>query len=233
MGHYHDIAQGDYVSKIARIYGFASHHTIWDAPENKELKEKRKNPNILYPGDQLFIPDKETREESRSTDKRHRFELDGEKHMLRIALKDLKNHPVQKSQCTLCVETDSHEFVTGWDGIIEQEITSPEQVKHGMLLGHVMTDAVLLIATPIRLRIGELHPVTKVSGQVARLNNLGYDAWEVPEKPFSEPEAYKVSRSPRFRSAVEEFQCDFMGPTEVDGECGEKTQAKLAKIHGC
>jgi N-acetylmuramoyl-L-alanine amidase len=240
MGTIHVVAQGEYVSKLARVHGFASHHTIWDAPENKGLKEKRKNPNILYPGDLLFIPDKETKEESRPTDKHYRFERESEKLLLRIALKDLKNHPVQKSQCTLHVETDSHDFVTGSDGIIEQEITHPEQVNQGLLLGEGKVELSLPEGARLTLKIGELHPVTKVSGQMARLNNLGYDAGEVPEKPFSETEALKASQTPQFISAVQEFQCDFMGQNDlaiikqvVDGKCGPKTQAKLVKVHGC
>jgi peptidoglycan hydrolase-like protein with peptidoglycan-binding domain len=35
----------------------------------------------------------------------------------------------------------------------------------------------------------------------------------------------------RFKSAVEEFQCDH--GLAVDGKCGPKTQAKLEEIHGC
>ena len=35
----------------------------------------------------------------------------------------------------------------------------------------------------------------------------------------------------KFRSAVEEFQCDY-GLT-VDGDCGPNTQAKLKQVHGC
>jgi hypothetical protein len=51
MGTCHSVVQGEYLSKIARSYGFADYKTIWDAAENKHLKAQRKNPNILYPGD--------------------------------------------------------------------------------------------------------------------------------------------------------------------------------------
>ena len=134
MGINYIVAQGDYLSKIARTHGFASYLTIWDAPENKGLKDKRKNPNILFPGDELFIPDKETKEESCLTESRHKFELQGEKLMLRLAIKDLKNHPLQGNECTLTIETDSTDLVTKSDGTIQKEIPEPHKVSNGQLL---------------------------------------------------------------------------------------------------
>ena len=62
MGKNHYVEQGEYLAQIARSYGFVDYNTIWDAPENQGLKDKRKNPNILFPGDKLFIPDKETKD---------------------------------------------------------------------------------------------------------------------------------------------------------------------------
>jgi peptidoglycan hydrolase-like protein with peptidoglycan-binding domain len=71
--------------------------------------------------------------------------------------------------------------------------------------------------------------VDEVSGQIGRLNNLGYDAGEL-DSPVASPEQER-HRSEHFRSAVEEFQCDH--GLLVDGICGARTQAKLEEIHGC
>ena len=38
MATTHIVVQGEYLSKIARAYGFTDFHKIWDAPENKDLK---------------------------------------------------------------------------------------------------------------------------------------------------------------------------------------------------
>src|ERR1043165_791294 len=109
MGMYHTVMQGEYLAKIARQYGFTKWQILWDAPENKDLKQKRKNPNVLFPGDEVFIPDKELREESGGTEKKHKFELDIEPLKLRIALIGLNNKPLQGHECTLTVETHSEE----------------------------------------------------------------------------------------------------------------------------
>src|SRR5437016_6321963 len=126
MGKTHIVVQGEFLSKIARAYGFASHLTIWDAPENKDLKEKRQNPNILFPGDKLFIPDKETKEESRPTERKHKFELQGEKLMLRIVLMGLKNKPLEGHECTLIAEGNRKDITTRTDGLLQEDI--PESV---------------------------------------------------------------------------------------------------------
>jgi len=76
---------------------------------------------------------------------------------------------------------------------------------------------------PIVFRIGHLDPVDEVSGQTARLNNLGYLAG--PFDGQSDEENHQM-----FLSAVEEFQCDH--DLVVDGKCGPTTQAKLKQVHG-
>ena len=48
--------KGDYLTKIAKEHGFSDYRIIWDHAQNKQLKELRKNPNVIYPGDKLFIP---------------------------------------------------------------------------------------------------------------------------------------------------------------------------------
>jgi len=229
MSEPHIVAQGETLSGIARQHGFSSYKTLWDAAENKELKDKRKNPNILFPGDQLFIPDKETKDETRATDKKHRFELQAESLKIRIELMGLKNAPSAGHECTLTVEADSHELTTKADGILEQTIS--EQAKTGKIIDRGKPGEEFRIEREIPLKIGHLDPVEKVSGQIGRLNNLGYIAGDIPGHTLTSAEEEKIRKTPQFLSAVEEFQCDF--GLKVDGDCGANTQAKLVKVHGC
>ena len=68
----YNVEQGDCISSIAFQFGLLP-RTIWDHPENSALKKKRLDPNILFPGDEVFIPDKQIRFEARPTDARHKF----------------------------------------------------------------------------------------------------------------------------------------------------------------
>ena len=69
MSSVHTVVQGEHLSGIANKYGFTSYKTIWDHAQNAELKKKRQNPNVIFPGDELFIPDKGQKEESRNNRK--------------------------------------------------------------------------------------------------------------------------------------------------------------------
>jgi N-acetylmuramoyl-L-alanine amidase len=219
------------MSKIAHAYGFASYLTIWDAPENRELKERRKNPNILYPGDKLFIPDKETREESRATEKKHSFVRESDNLMLRIKLLDLQGQPVDGHVCALIVEGIPKEIKTKSDGILKMGIFTDHGTGKVQDRGSPDPKLGFRVLLEIPLKIGHLDPEDKVSGQIARLNNLGYDAGELPQNTLTDDEEEKLRKSAQFLSAVEEFQCDF--GLNVDGKCGKNTQEKLVKVHGC
>ena len=53
----HTVQEGECVSSIAHDYGLLP-NTVWEYEENRTLRELRKNPNVLLPGDVLVIPDK-------------------------------------------------------------------------------------------------------------------------------------------------------------------------------
>ncbi len=205
----HTVAQGEHLSSIAAKYGFQKVATIWDHPDNAELKAERKNPHILLPGDKVVIPEKQRKVELRGTTKVHSFQLAGEKLKLKLALRDINDRPRAGLSCTLTIEGQAKPVTSDGDGNIATEI--PKTARTGKL---VLPDL------EIPLLIGHLDPVEKQSGQMARLNNLGYEAGD-PAKPDKEV----------FRSAVEEFQCDQKLP--VNGDCEGDTQAKLKTVHGC
>src|SRR5215831_11621271 len=120
MSSYHTVKQGEHLSRLAEQYGFSDYRTIWDHPENAELKQKRQNPNVLYPGDNLFIPDRELREEPRPTDQRHTFVLSGTKLKVRLVLEGRFDKPIANAACTLRINADSTDLTTDGGGKIEQ-----------------------------------------------------------------------------------------------------------------
>jgi hypothetical protein len=206
----HTVVQGDHLSAIAEKYGFRLVSTIWDHPKNAALKAKRKNPNILLPGDVLFIPEIQVKAASGGTTAIHKFKAAKEKLKLKLLLLDVNDKPRGGLECGLTIENAATTEKTGGDGSILKEIPKNAQVGRLVLPGEM----------EIGLKIGHLDPVEAESGQAARLNNLGYEAGD-PAGP--DPE--------QFRSAVEEFQCDKEMP--VTGKCDAATQEKLKTVHGC
>ena len=224
MSSNYTVQQGDYLSKIAKEHGFADYLVIWNHSENAALKKERENPNVLYPGDRLFIPDKEEKELPASTDAKHSFKVKRPRLLLRLRLENLYEKPLLNVECKLRIRGEEFQHTTDDQGKIEQPISQGE------------TEAFLTLKNPstpvnetvIPMKIGDLNPVTKVSGQKARLNNLGYFAG-TPEERDDQKERAKDEMT--FLSAVEEFQCDH--GLVVDGKCGPNTQAKLKQVHGC
>lgn len=215
MAEYHTVEQGEHLSLIAKNYGFASYATIWNHDNNADLRELRKNPNVLRPGDKVFVPDKQAKHAEIKTGERTRFRVQSAKVMLRLVLENPDGSPMANTECELRIDGQAFPVTTDGDGLLEQEIPA---TARDASLAFKETEVPFELEMP--LKIGHMDPVDEVTGQVARLNNLGYLAG--PLDPVDER---------LFVSAVEEFQCD-EGLT-IDGKCGPQTQKKLAEVHGC
>jgi len=205
----HKVQQGDHVSALTDKFGFRELKTIWDHPNNAALKKKRKDPHILFPGDEIFIPDKEEKTVQGATAKLHTFHVKTEPLKLKLLVQDINHKPRANAECRLDIDGAVTFEKTGADGTITKVI--PKSAKRGTLA---------LPDLDVPLLIGHLDPVEEESGQIARLDNLGYEAGDV-DSPDAE----------RLKSAIEEFQCD--NDLTVDGICGAATQAKLKDVHGC
>ena len=216
MAGYYTVKQGDHISSIAQEHGFSDYHAIWDHAKNLALKKKRQNPNVLFPGDVLFIPDREIREETCQTDKRHKFVLRKPVLRLRLVLEDLYEKPIANAKCLLIVGGESRDVTTDGHGKIDAII--PTTTQQSMLVIRDPQTPFNDVAIPIQ--IGHLDPVEEPSGQVSRLGNLGYYLL-----PSDQVDTIELD------SATQEFQCEH--GLKVDGICGPATQAKLKQVHGC
>jgi hypothetical protein len=210
------VKQGDHISGIAKQFGFSDYLTIWNHPNNAQLKTLRVNPNVLFPGDSVYIPELIPSDFPRPTDLLHKFNVHVEKLKLCLVLEDLYEKPITNAECSLQIGFDTFSVTTDGTGRLEHDI-SPEAV-----------DALVTIKAPqspfqgtqIPIKIGYLDPVEETPGQQARLKNLGYYWGEIDG-----------AASDTLESAVEEFQCD--AGLGVDGVCGPATQAALKRMHGC
>jgi N-acetylmuramoyl-L-alanine amidase len=209
------IQQGDHLSSIAHDNGFSSPDTLWNHPDNAALKAKRKDPNILLPGDDLFIPDHTQKSLPGATAQRHKFRVHRPKLQLRIILEDLDETPLGDLAVSLEISGDTQSLTTGGDGLLHQPLEPTD--KLGTLY---FKDPTSNYDREVPIKIGHLDPLDTPSGQLARLNNLGYFLGD-PCDP--EPDD--------LQSAIEEFQCNHH--LTVDGKCGPNTQAKLKQVHGC
>jgi hypothetical protein len=154
--------------------------------------------------------------EDRNTDACHKFVVHRPIVKLRLVLEDLLERPIANAQCDLLLEGEVVHVTTDGNGQIERLI-HPDTHNASLIIKDAQTP---FTGEQIPIKIGFLDPVDEVSGQAARLDNLGYAPGDTPGDDIGQ-----------FQSAMEEFQCDY--DLIVDGVCGPITQAKLQQVHGC
>jgi hypothetical protein len=81
------VEQGDCISSVAYERGFFW-ETLWNHLDNGDLKQQRKDPNLLMEGDAVHIPDLNLKTVSGATEKKHTFKLKGVPAKLRLQVFD-------------------------------------------------------------------------------------------------------------------------------------------------
>lgn len=203
MGKY-KVKQGDCISSIAYKHGFFP-DTLWNHAENANLKQKRKDPNVLLPGDEVFVPEKEEKKESCATEQKHRFRKKGvpAKMKVRLLINDepRANEPYQ----LLIDDAFWKEGTTDKDGFIEQPIP-PNAIKGELVVGKDGNEE------RYQFNFGTVAPLETEEGIKGRLQNLGYPADE------------------DLSSAIEAFQKK--EGLEVSGNINEATRNKIKEKFG-
>lgn len=217
MGEYYTVKQGDCLSSIAEDHGFVHWRTIYDHPNNSGFRQRRPDPNLIFPGDVLFIPDKRRRDENGATDQRHEFKLHVNKTYLYLVLEDEQGTPLE-GEYTLEIEGKEIAQGTLANGEIKTEIDADDE--RGVLTVQpedTPPEAVLIW----EVRLGHLDPMEETAGVQGRLWNLGFECGPVDNL-----------YGPLTRSGVKEFQrMAFADPVEWDGVAGPKTKGKLLEHH--
>lgn len=204
------VKEGDCLSSIAAAHGFAW-QTLWNHADNAELKRRRKDPNVLCPGDEVVIPERKSKTESGATETRHRFRVTGGKTVLRLRLLkegESRAHEPYK----LDIDGEWYEGTTDGDGQIEQKI--PADAKKGkLLLGEKDSET-------IELNLGGVDPVDEVKGIQQRLKNLGLPCGKIDGELGEKTQA-----------ALKRFQQ--ANGLEATGQADQATKDKLVELHGC
>jgi N-acetylmuramoyl-L-alanine amidase len=169
MPRNHTVVQGECLSRIAALYGFADYKTIYDDAANAAFKRKRPNPNVIYPGDVLVIPDPKPKTLSLATGAKHKIVIRRPKTILRLQVQVHEPHfyELKVVEEIFTGKTDGKSPIehpvplTAEDGHIDlwPAREKNEDAKEGLFSWD--------------LKVGHLDPFDTIAGVQARLANLG------------------------------------------------------------
>ena len=162
---YHRIKLGECLANLVHQYRLRDYRSLYNHPNNADLRHARPNPNILFAGDQVFVPDLVLKTEDKNTDAQHTFEVNRPTVRLRLVLKDTKEQPYASKHYRLAVQNKVMTGVTTAEGLIEQVI--PADATVGDLT--LWIDSSNENALRVNLFIGYLDPLkrSKVSRGVS------------------------------------------------------------------
>src|ERR1700690_1574916 len=205
------VKQGDCIMSIAEERGYLW-ETIWNHPDNAQLKELRRDPNIIFPGDVVTIPDKAQRTESAPTDQRSKFVKRIVKAQVRLRLLDLKRQPRANVAYIATVDGVNTSGQTDGDGYLKLTVKPDARELKLKVTEGSKTDN-------YTLPLGAVDPLDKISGVQHRLTNLGYACAEE-----------QGTMGETTKTAVRAFQKEMN--LKITGELDDSTRQKLKELHG-
>jgi hypothetical protein len=207
----HVIRQGEYLELLAHRLGFDADE-VWNDEQNRELREKRADRNVLAPGDVLHVPAQERARARLSPGTTNRYRGRVPTVPVRLNLGG-PNAPLANEP-----------YIARGFG---PEVTGTSDAEGLVTLAVPITTAEVQLELPrqgysVRLRLGHLDPVDRSSSVEARLTNLGYF--------FPLAAADHSSREERLARALRRFQRDQRLP--ATGEIDDATARALLARHG-
>jgi hypothetical protein len=209
------IREGDYLTKLGVQLRFDADR-VWQQPKNGALREARDNPDMLAPGDVVFVPEAPPKPAAATTGTTNRYRAKVPRATVKVAFfdgdKPLAGEPYELTGLGARVLER-----TGPDGCVT--FVAAVDVREVRIVFHERG-----LSYPVL--IGDLDPVEVETGVNMRLAHLGYFGFALGA---ADQEPRTDAREPR-SAAIAAFQVDAgLSPT---GEVNDETRAALVEWHG-
>ncbi len=204
------VGPDDSILSIAKAAGFYW-STVWNHPNNAQVKALRKTPEVLQEGDKVYVPKAEPKKESKPNEARHKFKLKGEQAKFKIRLL-MMDQPRANEDYILVIDGVVKSGKTDGNGMIETDI--PNDAKGGVLKLQGGKEQ-------IPISIGRLDPVDSPDGARQRLKALGFE--DTSDSDPSQPDDGMP------HGALKAFQTKYK--LTVNGQLDAPTKAKLQELH--
>lgn len=183
---------------------------IWEHGDNAELRERRQNPNVLLPGDEIVIPERTQKQASGATESKHTFRAPGALE-LSVKLMDLMHQPL--------ADVEYHFVIDGEPG--ESQSTADDGIASATVSRRLETAVLVLPWGEFPVELGCVDPANTVRGIQQRLRNLGID-----------PGPIDGICGIRTRRALRQFQAvESEAGLECSGAPDADTIARLRELH--
>ena len=117
----HQVQQGECLVSIAESYGFFW-ETLWNLPENKTIREMRRDPTVLLAGDVVTIPERTIKDYVRPTGARHTFRVKNIPARLNLRLHDEGGRPRSGLAYVLTIDGVETTGTTDGDGAVHAPV---------------------------------------------------------------------------------------------------------------
>lgn len=239
-GKHHTVQQGESVESIAFTAGHLW-ETVWKHPDNAALREQRRSPHVLLPGDVVFVPPLEQKEVERATGKQHPFHRKGVPSRLKVRFL-VDDQPRASAAYVFVVDGKRvKDGQTDGDGVLDEPISplarraevhftpdpppepaepadfdeqGPDIIQERRPAAKDPPAEQPLIYT---FELRHLDPTSEISGLQGRLRHLGYAVGPADG-----------TLDPRGEEALRAFQSEH--GLDVTGELDQATQDKLREL---
>lgn len=203
---------GDCVVSMALEEGLRP-DAVWEHPDNEHLRgEDHARPEIIAPGQKVYLKERDRSTESREQDARHTFRRRDVPIRLRVRLLEC-GEPRAGLEYEFEVAGEVRTGATDADGLLDEIIPFSATEALVRPLGEHTGEMYCF-------KIGFLDPIGRLSGVQARLHNLGYN-----------PGPIDNIMGPRTERAIKIFQKEH--DIEITGEPDDATRDALVQAHGC
>lgn len=203
------VEAGDCMTSIASQRGLFW-RTIWEHSQNAQLKDLRKNPNVLMVGDEVYVPDLVPKYESVPTDKRHRFVCRNSATEIRLRILH-DGEPLKNKNYNLDLDGRLSSGATDARGQLTMKAPPGAQRATVTFLDPDFTETYVVM-------LGHLNPISDISGIQQRLSNLGCGCQVTGEM------------DQQTRDAISHFVVAFNQGTNV--ELNGDLRGKIESVHG-
>ncbi len=210
----HQVKAGDTLVSIAHAHRWRDWTTIWNHENNAALRERRKDPQELVPGDVVHVPAKTPKSLEAAVGQSHLFEVKVLTAHFEAVIRDQAGELLPNKRFRLDIEGRSIDGYTDDHSVISLDIDPA--ARRGVLKVWMGAPSDQLLTW--NLLLGHLEPLETVKGVQARLANLGFYDGPI-DGAASDP----------LKAALRDFQV--VHGLALSGEADDATRAKLHEVH--